>query len=70
MTAQETIANQRRRLDRSKEKVAKPAIRRRDVGSECDQLSRFIAKKLCRTLADKFCVTLPRELREMVYDYV
>lgn len=44
--------------------------KRTDVGSECDQLSRFIAKKLCRTFADKFYVTLPRELREMVYDYV
>ncbi|RYN22299.1 hypothetical protein AA0112_g9869 [Alternaria arborescens] len=58
------------RLDRSKEKVANLAIRRRDAGSECDQLSCFVAKKLCRTFADKSYVTLPRELREMVYDYV
>ncbi|KAI5375249.1 hypothetical protein J4E82_006119 [Alternaria postmessia] len=60
----------RRKLDPLKEKVAKLRTRRTDVGSECDQLSRFIAKKLCRTFADKFYVTLPRELREMVYDYV
>jgi hypothetical protein len=52
------------------EKVAKLRTRRTDVGSECDQLSRFIAKKLCRTFADKFYVTLPCELREIVYDYV
>lgn len=60
----------RRKLDPLEEKVAKLRTRRTDVGSECDQLSRFIAKKLCRTFADKFYVTLPCELREMVYDYV
>lgn len=60
----------RRKLDPFKEKVAKLRTRRTDAGSECGQLSGFIAKKLCRTFADKFYVTLPRELREMVYDYV
>ncbi|CAN9402463.1 unnamed protein product [Alternaria alternata] len=51
----------RRKLDPLEEKT---------WAANVTSFSRFIAKKLCRTFADKFYVTLPCELREMVYDYV
>jgi hypothetical protein len=71
------IAELRHRLDKYKKKVdeykrrvEKLENRRTEVGKERGRLNRIVAKKLCRNFADKFHLTLPPELREMVYNYV